>query len=32
MIFMLEHTQAYAYIIPLTQNTCKIKGAPKGTP
>jgi len=28
MIFMLEHTQAYAYIIPLTQNTCKVKGAP----
>jgi len=28
MIFMLEHAQAYAYIIPLTQNTCKVKGAP----
>jgi len=25
---MLEHAQAYAYIIPLTQNTCKVKGAP----
>jgi len=25
---MLEHAQAYAYIIPLTQNTCKAKGAP----
>jgi len=28
MIFMLEHAQVYAYIIPLTQNTCKAKGAP----